>query len=167
MLAVRFVPFSISLFNVPSLLLQINEGINNVQAKDVSSLKASVIDYLLVDTTARLDPPIQWKEVKKSDHGFSHQQLHLYCALWSMKLLRSMCVFPACRLTDQWLHIFRTYNIIMTGKKSLTAHDLPYFLYPDEHVYDPEDMDKGLLTGHLPLHVSYFTFYVSPPDHHF
>ena len=95
------------------------------------------------------------------------QQLHLYCALWSMKLLRSMCVFPACRLTDQWLHIFRTYNIIMTGKKSLTAHDLPCFLYPDEHVYDPEDMDKGLLTGHLPLCVSYFTFYVSPPDHHF
>lgn len=73
MLAVRFVPFSISLFNVPSLLLQINEGINNVQAEDASSLKASVIDYLLVDTIARLDPPIQRKgNVKKSDRGFSH-----------------------------------------------------------------------------------------------
>ena len=55
----------------------------------------------------------------------------------------------------------------MAGKKSLTAHDLPRFLYPDGHVYDPEDMDKGLLTGHLPLRVSSFTFHVSPPDHHF
>jgi len=54
----------------------------------------------------------------------------------------------------------------MAGKKSFTAHDLPRFLYPDGHVYDPEDMDKGLLTGHLPLRVSSFTFHVSP-DHHF
>jgi hypothetical protein len=73
MLAVRFVPFTISLFNVPSLLLQINEGINNVRAEDTSSLKASIIDYLLLDTTERLDPPIQRKgNAKKFDCGFSH-----------------------------------------------------------------------------------------------
>jgi len=72
-LAVWFVPFTFSLFNVPSLLLQINEGINNVRAEDASSLKASIIDYLLLDTTARLDPPIQRKgNTKKSDYGFSH-----------------------------------------------------------------------------------------------
>jgi hypothetical protein len=56
-----------------AVLLQINEGINNVQAEDASSLKASIIDYLLLDTMERLDLPIQWKgNAKKFDCGFSH-----------------------------------------------------------------------------------------------
>ncbi|KAF8148593.1 hypothetical protein B0H34DRAFT_736120 [Crassisporium funariophilum] len=120
---------------------KINEGINNVQAEDASSLRASIIDYLLLDTTGRLDPPIQRKgNAKKSDRGFSHPTT-----------ASSLC--PLKYDTTQ-----QTYNAIIAGKKSLTAHDLPRFLYPDGHVYNLEDIDKGLLTGHLPLCVAKHIF---------
>ncbi|KAF8954655.1 hypothetical protein BDZ97DRAFT_1676131, partial [Flammula alnicola] len=118
----------------------INEGANAVRAEDASSLKGHILDYLLLEK-ATLEPPIQRKgNLKKADRGFTHPvTASLLCPL----------KYEATQLT---------YADILAGRKPLTAFDLPRFLYPDGHVYDPNDMDMGVLQGHLLLRVAKHIF---------
>ncbi|KAF8952928.1 hypothetical protein BDZ97DRAFT_1811726 [Flammula alnicola] len=118
---------------------KIGEGVHNVRAEDASSLKNMILDYLLMDTTAQLDPQIKRKG-KKADRGFQHRvTAALLCPL-------------KYEATQQ------TYSDILAGKKCLTAYDLPRFLYPDGHAYNPDDMDTGVLHGHLLLRVAKHIF---------
>jgi len=64
-----WLPFLFSLFCFTAL--QIGEGVHNVRAEDASSLKNMILDYLLVDPTAQLIPPIKSRG-KKADCGFQH-----------------------------------------------------------------------------------------------
>ncbi|KAF8164690.1 hypothetical protein B0H34DRAFT_804389 [Crassisporium funariophilum] len=117
----------------------ISEGIHNVCAEDASSLKAVILDYLLLDTKAHLNPLIKQKG-KKADWGFQHPvTANLLCPL----------KYDASQ---------RTYSNILAGKKSLTAYDFPRFLYPDGHVYNPDDMEAGILHGHLLICVAKHNF---------
>ncbi|KAL6299792.1 hypothetical protein BKA93DRAFT_707185, partial [Sparassis latifolia] len=42
-----------------------------------------------------------------------------------------------------------TYANIKAGRIRVTADQWPRFVYPDGHVYNPEDEEAGLLRGHL------------------
>jgi len=44
---------------------------------------------------------------------------------------------------------YRTYASLKARSLPLTAALLPCFLYPEDHIYDPEDISKNVLHGHI------------------
>lgn len=55
---------------------------------------------------------------------------------------------------------FRTYDDIRAGSKSVLATQLPRFLYPDGRGYDEDDLETGLLEGHVLVRVSAALLYI-------
>jgi hypothetical protein len=47
----------------------------------------------------------------------------------------------------------RTIVAIRTGTLPVTAQLLPTFLFPDGHVYDPDDISHNVLRGHIMIRV--------------
>ena len=54
----------------------------------------------------------------------------------------------------------RTIEAIRTGTLAVTAQLLPSFLFPDDHVYDPNDISLNVLRGHIMIRV--FVIYFFP-----
>ena len=58
----------------------------------------------------------------------------------------------------------RSIDAIRTGELPVTAQLLPRFLFPDDHVYDSEDISHNVLRGHVMIRViliifsSYFSY---------
>jgi hypothetical protein len=47
----------------------------------------------------------------------------------------------------------RTIEAIRTGTLAVTAQLLPSFLFPDDHVYDSNDISSNVLRGHIMIRV--------------
>jgi len=54
----------------------------------------------------------------------------------------------------------RTIEAICAGKLAVTAQLLPSFLFPDDHVYDPNDISHNVLRGHIMIRV--FLIHIFP-----
>lgn len=48
---------------------------------------------------------------------------------------------------------FRTYAKIKAGEIKINAKQMPSFMYPDNHPYNSDDIEDGLLEGPLPVAV--------------
>ncbi|KAG5640338.1 hypothetical protein DXG03_009179 [Asterophora parasitica] len=106
---------------------QVSLGMKRTRSDDTNSLNSRISSYILLDVTAPLTPPIN----SKAQRGFGHQETaRLLCPI----------AYPA---TEE------TYDKILQGLLPVTANMFPRFLYPDGHIYKPEDMDDSLLRGHL------------------
>ncbi|KAJ3511829.1 hypothetical protein NLJ89_g3879 [Agrocybe chaxingu] len=114
---------------------QINESRDGTRGDDTSALKGCIIDYLLVDTVASQALGIKRKGLK-GDRGWMHPV--------TAELL-SPIKYPATQ---------ETYNDLNRGGKNARAGDFPRFLYPDGHIYNPDDIETGILQGHLMLRVA-------------
>jgi uncharacterized protein DUF6698 len=53
----------------------------------------------------------------------------------------------------------RTIQAIRAGTLPVTAQLLPTFLFPDGHVYDPNDISLNVLRGHIMIRV--FVIYIT------
>ena len=53
----------------------------------------------------------------------------------------------------------RTFEAIRAGTLPVTAQLLPSFLFPDGHVYDPDDISHNVLRGHIMIRVSLIQFF--------
>ena len=51
-------------------------------------------------------------------------------------------------------YLLRTIQAIRSGTLAVTAQLLPTFLFPDDHVYDPNDISHNVLRGHIMIRVS-------------
>lgn len=54
----------------------------------------------------------------------------------------------------------RTIQAIRAGTLPVTAQLLPSFLFPDNHVYDPDDISLNVLRGHVMIRVL-FVIYIT------
>lgn len=117
---------------------------------DTSSVKKAITQYLLFDTTEALDPPISPGE--KIGRGWSHPvTAALLCPLeypatdrYASNSLFFVVSSAACS----------TYADIQSGRKPVTSELFPRFLYPDDQEYDENDLENGILRGHLMTRVS-------------
>ncbi|KJA23361.1 hypothetical protein HYPSUDRAFT_201390 [Hypholoma sublateritium FD-334 SS-4] len=110
---------------------EIYKGVTAARADDSSSLRGWIPAYILLDPKEALIPPIQAKARHYNDRGFHHPATaSLLCPL-------------------KYPDTPETYNSIKAGKLSVTATLLPRFLFPDKTVYDPMDISKDLLSGHV------------------
>ena len=54
----------------------------------------------------------------------------------------------------------RTILAIRAGTLPVTAQLLPSFLFPDDHVYDPNDISLNVLRGHVIIRVFQTSFFL-------
>ena len=89
-----------------------------------------------------LIPPMLSKAKVKNDQGFYHQ----------ISKNTSVCpfVFYSCIVLK--FHL-RTIEAIHTGMLAVTAQLLPSFLFPDDHVYDSNDISLNVLQGHIMIRI--------------
>ncbi|KAJ7503574.1 hypothetical protein B0H11DRAFT_1983502 [Mycena galericulata] len=112
---------------------QITAGITGSRGEDANTLKKCIPDYINVDATIAVNPPIP----KKILRGFNHPVTARLCC-------------PAKHPPTA-----ATYEAIDSGAIKLSGQHFRRFFYPDDWVYakDPEtgtdNLDEGLLEGHL------------------
>ena len=66
-------------------------------------------------------------------------------------------LFMCCFLLE--FHL-RTILAIRAGTLPVTAQLLPSFLFPDDHVYDPNDISLNVLRGHVIIRVFQTSFFL-------
>ncbi|KAJ7118069.1 hypothetical protein C8R44DRAFT_738026 [Mycena epipterygia] len=108
---------------------KIMEGINGSRGEDANTLKKYIINWLTVDPTVALDPPLQ--PGVKINRGWSHGVT-----------ARLLC--PAKRLPND-----ATYEAIVNGDITVTGNNFPRFLYPDDWVYEQHHLMDQIFEGHL------------------
>jgi hypothetical protein len=134
------------------ILPQINTGHDNCRSDDTGLLKTRIINYLLLDTTTPLVPPINPQGLK-TKRGWAHPvTAGLLCPIEYPATQRQVLAFHQFTMPDKHI-FFSTYDAIQSGAKRVDGSQLPRFLYPGGHEYDPDDMVTGLLHGHLVLRV--------------
>ncbi|RDB18121.1 hypothetical protein Hypma_000639 [Hypsizygus marmoreus] len=117
------------------VLSLVEDGILRTRSDDTAGLKFRILAYLNLDHTLPVEPAIIHASTK-SDRGWAHPvTARLLCPL----------EYPATRAT---------YDMIEAGAIIITAKNYPRFLYPDDRVYDPKDVETGLLMGHVMLRVA-------------
>jgi hypothetical protein len=55
----------------------------------------------------------------------------------------------------------RTIQAIRAGTLAVTAQLLPTFLFPDDHVHDPNDISLNVLRGHIMIRVFVIPIYLA------
>jgi len=118
----------------------ISKGANAVRSDDTASLKVSIPEYLLLNVKDVLSPPMLSKTKVKNDRGFYHPVT---------AALLSPVKYPKDPLTIEG---------IRAGTLPVTAQLLPSFLFPDGHVYDPNDISLNVLRGHVMIRVAKHLF---------
>jgi hypothetical protein len=95
----------------------------------------------------------------KNDRGFYHPiTAALLCPVKYPKtpqFVLSFHLFMCCFLLK--FHL-RTIEAIRAGTLAVTAQLLPSFLFPDDHVYDSNDISLNVLKGHIMIRV--FLLYI-------
>jgi len=99
----------------------------------------------------------------KNDRGFYHPiTAALLCPVkypktpqfvLSFLLMFLSFLFRCCFLLK--FHV-RTIEAIRAGTLAVTAQLLPSFLFPDDHVYDSNDISLNVLRGHIMIRVFEF-----------
>ncbi|KZT30275.1 hypothetical protein NEOLEDRAFT_1055026, partial [Neolentinus lepideus HHB14362 ss-1] len=93
-----------------------------------------------------LNPPIPVKGVPKSLRGWNHE-------------VTAALLTPVDLGYDLTLASFNAN--VKTGRESVTAMQLPRFLYPEGHEYREDDIEEGLFHGHLMIRVRPFVLLLS------
>ncbi|KAG2123251.1 hypothetical protein DEU56DRAFT_917560 [Suillus clintonianus] len=113
----------------------IHSSMSSQRSDDFSSLKYSMLEYILANrSTDTLQPPIP-KSSCKSNRGVNHP-----------RLARELC-------PKKWLDEFDKdtdlgMQRLQDGGWPLLATNWPSFLYPADAAYDAEDPITGLFRGH-------------------
>ncbi|KAF8054780.1 hypothetical protein FPV67DRAFT_1549128 [Lyophyllum atratum] len=119
--------------------MMINKARDGCRSDDTGGLKKDIISYMMVSRDTAVSPPIP-STGSKMVRGWSHvQTAALLCPI-------------------EYDATAETYTRILSGALRVTADQFPRFLYPDGHIYDPEDLTKGILLGHLGLRVAKHIF---------
>ena len=89
----------------------------------------------------------------KNDRGFYHPiTAALLCPVKYPKTPQFVLLFLFTRFS--LLKTFlRSIEAIRTGALPVTAQLLPSFLFPDDHVYDSNDISLNVLRGHIMIRV--------------
>ncbi|KAI0037922.1 hypothetical protein FA95DRAFT_1613777 [Auriscalpium vulgare] len=110
---------------------EITSGAEHARADDSSGLKGAILGYLHLDITLPLDPPIPVQDVHKSLRGWNHPA-------------------TATLLTPiEWEANPTVWTDILAGRRQVTAEQMPRLLYPEGHVFNPENIEGGLFRGHV------------------
>ncbi|KAJ7238406.1 hypothetical protein C8J57DRAFT_1566117 [Mycena rebaudengoi] len=120
---------------------EIQEGLGGARSDDTSTLKGTVIEYLIPPApppASGSEPPTEPPQLtphlsptgSKAGRGWMHPRTaELMCPL----------KYPANP---------ETYMKIRNNELSVTGLMMPRFMYQDGQVYDANDLDAGLLEGH-------------------
>jgi hypothetical protein len=88
----------------------------------------------------------------KNDRGFNHPiTAALLCPVKYPKTPQFVFVFYSCVLLLKLQ--LRTIQAIRAGTLPVTAQLLPSFLFPEDHIYDPNDISLNVLRGHIMIRV--------------
>jgi len=132
------------------------QALGNTWSNDCGSLREDGLTYVAIDTPGKvIQPPIVAKTPKSGMQGFNH-----------LVLGRLLCPIKYVAKFDEdpvgWVFSFAFSSAnhfcfsflqkLNDGQKSVTAADLPLFLYEDDS-YDLADLDKGLCCGRLLVRV--------------
>ena len=131
------------------------------RSDDISSLREVALVYVGTHSPqGRLEPPIKSKSAKSDTRGWKHKGLARYlCPIQYLDAFDKdpegfgdffLCFLPVAHTL--WLS--RTSR----RAKPFTADDYPAFMY-DEDLYDPEDLQKGLLRHPYPICVCLLNFF--------
>ncbi|KAJ7290571.1 hypothetical protein C8J57DRAFT_1493280 [Mycena rebaudengoi] len=119
---------------------EIQDGLGGARSDDTSTLKGTVIEYLMPPPPPSvpreppaeptlLSPPLS-RTGSKAGHGWMHPRTaELLCPL-------------------KYMANPETYTKIRDGELSVTGLMMPRFMYRDGHAYDENDLDAGFLEGH-------------------
>ncbi|KJA20595.1 hypothetical protein HYPSUDRAFT_203728 [Hypholoma sublateritium FD-334 SS-4] len=111
---------------------QIGAGAAAARCDDTAGLKSCILDYVLADTVASRQLGLERKG-KKVDRGFNHPiTASLLCPI-------------------KYMATEETFNQLKTGLLPCGASLLPRFLFPENQVYNSEDVEEGCFRGHLLL----------------
>ncbi|KAJ7624002.1 hypothetical protein B0H17DRAFT_1151423 [Mycena rosella] len=119
---------------------EIQEGVQGARGDDSSALKRAVPDYVEPPPTAISEDATsgvtatQPRKIQtggtKVDRGFAHPV--------TARLLLPVKHAP----TEE------TFTLIRTGQLVVLGTELPYFMFRDGYVFNPDDLEDGLLEGH-------------------
>ena len=128
------------------------KGANAVRSNDTASLKVAIPEYLLLNEKDVLLPPMLSKAKVKNDRGFYHPvTAALLCPVkYPKENPFVLKIFKCCILLK---FNPRPIEAIRAGTLPVTAQLLPRFLFPDGHVYDPDDISLNVLRGHIMIRV--------------
>ena len=105
-----------------------------------------------------LTVPMLSKAKVKNDRGFYHPiTAALLCPVKYPKTPAFVLIFYSCVFLLKFQ--LRTILAIRAGTLPVTAQLLPRFLFPDDHVYDPNDVSLNVLRGHIMIRV--FVIFIS------
>lgn len=136
------------------ILLQISAGAAAARCDDTAALKIGIVDYILEDHAASRSLGLERKG-KKSDRGFNHHATaSLLCPIKYEATQECVLAFTFHLLA--LLMLSRTFNKLKSGILPHGASLLPRFLFPENQVYDREDVEDGCFQGHLLLRASLF-----------
>ncbi|KAJ7328861.1 hypothetical protein DFH08DRAFT_815620 [Mycena albidolilacea] len=118
------------------ICLKLQGGLRGAHGDDINSLKAPISDYvkplpIISDSGEPLPLPVLKFSVSrtKADQGFNNPH-----TAW----LNTPVKHPA---TEE------TYTRIHNGEIIVLGTEMPYLMYCDGHVYNPDDMEDGLSEG--------------------
>jgi hypothetical protein len=99
-----------------------------------------------------LTVPMLSKAKVKNDRGFNHPiTAALLCPVKYPKTPQFVSIFYSRVLLLNFQ--LRTIQAIRAGTLPVTAQLLPSFLFPNDHVYDPNDISHNVLRGHIMIRV--------------
>lgn len=112
----------------------------------------SIPEYLLFNVKDVLIVPMPPKAKVKNDRGFNHPvTAALLCPVKYPKTPQFVSNFYYRVLLLKFQ--LRTIIAIRAGTLPVTAQLLPTFLFPDDHVYDPNAISLNVLRGHIMIRV--------------
>ena len=89
----------------------------------------------------------------KNDRGFYHPiTAALLCPVKYPKTPQLVFILYSCVASYSNFN-YRTIEAIRAGTLPVTAQLLPCFLFPDDHVYDKNDISLNVLRGHIMIRV--------------
>ncbi|KAG6874522.1 hypothetical protein C0995_010435 [Termitomyces sp. Mi166 len=126
------------LTQLDSFIKEIETAISDAQTDNTSSLKPTIIKYILTDPDANLEPKVP-DTGTKACQAFQH--LVFACHLCPIKKLALFDCNPQLFIDN-----------VNEGKNIITASGWPSFIYNLDQ-FDPNDLTKGLMRGLLLLQV--------------
>jgi hypothetical protein len=153
------------------------DAAKGARSDDTGGLKMKAVLYIPVNPKKDVCMPPIANEKSKSDRGFNHPMTsRLLCP---QKMLHEFDADPRYAININptspswsltyscpWLMLAHDSAMrakFLDGTIKIVANDWPAFLY-DESMYDPEEIDKGLLRGYFLLRV-WFLMYMNITSH--
>jgi hypothetical protein len=135
-----------------------NAAAGAARSEDISSLKEAILSYAAVHSPeGELRPQINLSSSKSNTRGLNHPMLaRLLCPIQYLDQFDEnpeRCIYLMSLLDLSHSPLTRTILDLQEGRIRLTSEDFPAFMYA-AGMYDPHDMEIGLLRHEFPLAVS-------------